>query len=855
MKRFYALAVAALACVANANAQSEVKEDWDIVQPFDWEIGGKEGVAIYGVTATVKTFALQVAGLPVPQTGLWTPVVLGNGGVLKFFDNPEFDLPSEDTWSDADQELSDEYGWTWDDLAGYQGSATELPFDFVIEGEDNEIYLDSYCTMGGTITGSGDVTIYCTDRTQLNFVCAKTVAEEVHAFTGNIYLKCLDGYACDTLVFGKGFRIANEAGLISAGNYVGATSVLNVEGLNNAVLDMTAIGSKACIPPIAGKAVVKAGNMPHIYTTNGLAWYETPTRVVPIDYTLEGGGSGALELYSGTTWIRAPFNESGAQIYLRSNGSLIVDSEEPCFSNHTSSVSARGANSDAWGKSGFVGGHGYIDQYIDNNSNPVVVSAGHPIDNAELGWNALGELTVKGFTVRNGNVVRVNFAGDKSDVLNVVETYTFFSGRNDFNLDFASDYFNTATPGHYKVINAGVLDAGYTTVNDTIGYEVWDNNGSTYCIRSVHGGEVIIDAVTGEERTANPGDSIGQASFGDLEKKYGATIMDGNRPHYIIKEWGRGSYTDGKSLDDRYIGSVLAEYDGTYVINPDQIGTWARGAEGYVNDSLAWEAVWEQFKADHPCSDPRTAVGTDDPSVIPGTVGDSIFLTYSLRLNESGEWVGHSWSWKNGSGYESSVKGYPYAAAMTYAYYYYSNNTLYLNQSGTVLSPAGDSVAYSFSKQSLPATLYAAQLEQHATDVNGADSVYYVNDPASAYKSYSSSKISIPQADGSVIRYWFDLKNLMTFGVISLCYEKVDAEGNVTETNANAEGDCKDVDIVNSDQKLDIKTVIKEKHAVASRVIYSLDGKRLNTYAKGLNIVTTKFTDGSIETKKVFFAE
>jgi hypothetical protein len=52
----------------------------------------------------------------------------------------------------------------------------------------------------------------------------------------------------------------------------------------------------------------------------------------------------------------------------------------------------------------------------------------------------------------------------------------------------------------------------------------------------------------------------------------------------------------------------------------------------------------------------------------------------------------------------------------------------------------------------------------------------------------------------------------------------------------------------------DIKTALMEKHAVASRVIRTADGRRVNGYQRGLNIVTTRYTDGTIETKKIFFA-
>ena len=83
----------------------------------------------------------------------------------------------------------------------------------------------------------------------------------------------------------------------------------------------------------------------------------------------------------------------------------------------------------------------------------------------------------------------------------------------------------------------------------------------------------------------------------------------------------------------------------------------------------------------------------------------------------------------------------------------------------------------------------------------------------------------------------------MTNGRVQLLSEKKEAV-DPDETPVNA-------DDVNSA----INTVRKEIKDVDSRKIYTIDGKLVKTYQKGLNIITTRYSDGTIETKKIFFLE
>lgn len=841
-KALYTLGAVTLSMVAaNAYAQSSVTEDWAINTPFEWsDYSSTEGVEISGATATVQAFCLNVAGLPVSPSGGFTPIILSNGGKVKFFDNPDAAIPSEETWSENDQAVSDASdGWSWSDLAGYQGKVDYLPFDWVISGTGNEIYLDSYCEMRGTITGEGDVTIYVSNRSKVNFQCGNAKNDANKAFAGTIYFKSLDGYTCDTITVGTEFRPGDPGvGVMNTKTYKGSCTIINLEGMSNVVWNQTGANSQV-VPNIAGACEIRTGGMPYI---NGYADAGNNASEFAYNATWTGGTtSHSFEYYGNGIAFNGPINQLGTYFYVRSSPAVYFNSAEPSLSQFVNSFSQRGT--------GITGGTGWADIYANNAARANIISAGYPYD-------AIGEMTWRGITLSSGNVVRIDFEGDKSDVLNVTETFQFFSGRNDINLGLSEQYFLSATPGKYKVINATTLDAGYSTVVDTIGYQVWDNNGCTYVVRSVKGGEQIVSAATGETFTAQPGDSIGVASFSNLASKYGATCMDGNRPYYVIKEWGVGSYTDGKSTDNKYIGSKEADYDGTYAPNAEQIGVAGIRAAGgawvansdRVADSLAWEKVWADFVAAHPVSDSRERVSIDDGSVIPGTVGDSVFVTYSYVHTNDGISGGHNW---NNANANASYKTYPYAGAKTYTYYYYSNNTLLVKASGKVRDAAGDSISAYTINNTMPAVRYAGTKEVRYTAVDGSDSIVVENDPATAYESFCTGKINVPQVDGTAIRYWFDFTAFMTDGIIALCYEKVDAEGNITETNANALGVCTDETLVN-DNQVDIQTVVKEHAVVKSRQIYTLDGKKVNDLVKGFNLVKTEYTDGSVRTVKMF---
>lgn len=812
MKKIYAFVAAVAAASTMASAQTVVTSDYDVVLP--WDISDEvnpAGLTIIGATATVKDFALNVAGFPksYATSGVWQPVTLSNGAAVKFFDEPAYAYPSAENWEESEVAIDNE--WTWDDCALY--ASTSINNDWVIEGTGNEIYLDSYCEFNGTITGSGELTLYVSNNSVINMQCGNTHNEIAPAFQGVIYVKSLDGYTCDTINVGTNFRVGQlGSGPMANKTYAGSCTKVDLTSFGGNIVWKQTGANSLVYPAIVGAGEIMTGNYPYF---NGIVDAEGNPVCHEYDakITLAGSTTHDFEVYGNDLAFNAPITGAQRFFYVRSSAAIYFNSKEPSCSEFTNDVSQRGT--------GFTGGTGYADiSYWPNSGRVNTLSAGYPY------WT-VGQMTWKSANPQNGNVVRFDFDEEgHSDILNVANLYTMFSGENQVAVSIVGDGF-APKAGNYKVIN-GAIDAGMSTYVDTIGYEVWDNNGSTYCVRSVKGGEVIVDAVTGEERVAAPGDSIGAASFGNLASKYGATIMDGNRPHYVIANWGAGTFSNGEAPEDY----KNTEDPALYTPSAEQMGTAFSDP-----DSTKWEAAWQQFLADHPCSDPRVAVGIDDPSVIPGTVTDSIFLTYSLRLNEEGSWVGHSWSWKNGSGSESDAKGYPYAGAITYAYYYYSNNKVrHNNYVKSFVAATGDSCTVSFPTQTYPIDV---------TVYDNADSTEF-----HVVKRWYTVWQGVPQADGTTINYRFNYKNYISDGIIAIETQVLDATGAVVSEELFED---KADEIINAGDVDNIHTVLKDTHAVKTRAIYTLDGKRVNTYQNGINVVTVEYTDGTVETKKVVF--
>ncbi len=845
MKKFYSILAMGLSAMTIAQAQTVVDADYDIEHP--WGVSDQvsnAGLTLVGATATIKYFSLNAAGLPMSyaNSGVWQPVTLSNGGVVKFYDEPTYAYPDEENFA-TDEENGIEEGW--DECSSYTLASKAYENDWIVEGTGNEIYLDSRCTFGGTITGSGELTIYVGESDTLAFACGNVQNVATPAFAGTIYIKTLDGHSCDTIFVNNSFKPGYFGnGAMPTKTYAGICSIFDISSFGGNVV-WHQFGSNSLVyPPIRGKGVISTTNYPYF---NGATDAEgnAITFEYDADINISGSETHDFEVYGNSQAFNGVISGTQNHFYVRSGAEIYFNSSSPSCSGFLNGLSQRGT--------GITGGTGWADiDYSPNGGRANTLSAGYP-------YNTVGQMIWKNIWVYSNNAVRFDFDNEgHADILNVTGKFTMYEGQNEIKISLPDNFQPKA--GKYRVIN-GTIDAGLASYVDTIGYEVWDNNGPAYVIRSVKGGEVIALADgSNNAYVAQPGDSIGVASFGQLAGTYGATIMDGNRPHYVISNWGAGSFSNGEPTDGTYKNT---EAPSLYTPNEAQIGTAASD-----QDSTKWKAVWEQFLADHPVSDAWVAVDTTDASVIPGTVTDSIFLTYSRYHSEAYEGgIGgeHAWSWKNGSGCLCADKGYPFANPITFAYYYYSNNTLRLQAGATsnYLRGEGDTATVvSFAQQTYP--IYLTQNRDSVitkkdtvwVEVDGVktneiarvDTTWSFQTDTIGKRFYTAWSNKIDAGNGDSLQYRFNFKNYITDGIIAIETQLTKANGEV-EQQLPAENDSEE--IVNEGDIMGIRTAVKENRVVENRQIFSLDGRSVRKATAGFSVVRTVYSDGTVEAKSV----
>ena len=850
MKKIYSLCAVALASMTTALvpvpafAEAYITSDTEIADPFGFsEWYNNEGVSIVGCTATIKYFSLNGCAFAPAyvRTSHFVPVRLMNGAAVKFYDAPNYLAPSQESFEALDEPAGIE--WTWeDDLAAYMNPDSLIEYDWVIEGTGNAIYLDSYCEFGGTFTGTGDVTIYVSNKSKLSFTCGNINNLECSSFAGTIYIKSLDGYACDTInvtsKFGPGQLkpVANQTftGVLPNKTYSASCTLFDITSFGGNVV-WNQVGANSLVyPPIRGKGTIHTSNYPYFNGATDAAG-EPISHEYDAVIDIEGSDSHDFEMYGNTIAYNAPINGTQKFFYVRSEAAVYFNSPEPSMSGFLQGLSQRGK--------GFTGGTGYADiDYTPSSGRANILSAGYPYD-------AVGQMTWRGIYMYNSNIVRFDFDNEgHADILNVADVYTMYEGQNEVQIGMPDNFQPKA--GKYKVIN-GKIDAGLASYVDTVGYEVWDNNGPAYVIRSVKGGEIIALADgTNDNYVAQPGDSIGTANFSNLASTYGATIMDERRPHYVVYEWGPGSYSNGEPTDGTYKNT---DSPSLYTPNPEQVGTAFSDP-----DSTKWEAIWQKFLDEHPVSNAWEAVTPDDPSVIPGTVTDSIFLTYSrYRTEEADGGIAgeHAWSYGNGSNYP--VGAYPYAHPITYSYFYYSNNTVRVQtgRGSNYISEGGDTLqVVSFGQLTFPIALTANRdsvAHENITVVDGVeqkDTTWTFVTDTVGYRYYTAWSEAVPQANGDLLQYRFNFKNYITDGIIAIETQTTTPAGEVIlELPAEEDSPV----IVNEGDLTGIGTMLKETHAVDSREIFTLSGVRVNQVGSGIHVVRTVYTDGTVETKRV----
>lgn len=835
MKKVYFLVALAMASMTSAVAQRTVESDTDITEYFPWtDLYSSDGLDIVGCQVTIKAFSLNLLGLPQSAmlTGEFVPVTLSNGGKVKFFDCPEYESLTEENFEEIDGQFGLSYGWETVE----EHFSTQIAIDWIIEGQGNEIYLDSYCNFGGTMTGGSaedpaEVTIYCSNKSKINTKFLYAVNEANPTYIGTVIFKSLDGYNCDTIKIGSGFAIGyngSGANFAHHSTYAGSDVQLDLRQMNAPTLHFDY--NNPIIPVVLGKGTIYTGYYPEVVGVDSITWPGLTEWICDADIVSVPDSTHSFEHYgqSLTVVYNGNVDVNGTYYYVRSDENIYFNNAKPNLSGLVNSVSKR--------EGGACGGTGFLDaDYYPNNHRYNRLSPGYPYTEVN-----------NTFTVRdvhmNGamNGFHVDFDNEgHSDILNVTGTYHMFAGQSQISLGLPKQFSPKA--GKYKVIN-GKLDAGWSTYKDTIGYEVWDNNGCMYVVRSVKGGEVIkLADGSNDEYVAQPGDSIGTASFGNLASTFGANIMDGNRPHYVIANWGAGSYTNGESVDDP--DYMNTEDPKLYVPNPAQMGT-------AFTDSAAWDAVWQKFLEDHPESNAWEPVTPEDPSVIPGTATDSIFVTYSKWRDAEGTVQGgHAWSYKNGSGYLSV--DYPYASPMTYSYFYYSNNTLrlYGEQKTSYVVSEGDTIWISFPQQTYPIVL-TQNVDSVKTSLE-TDSIetWSFRTDTIGYRWYTGWSAKVPQANGDSVSYRFNFKQYISNGIIAIETQTFKAGSTEVVYDTPAEDD--EEEIINEGDILGIGTMTKEVSCVMNREIFSLSGVRTKQATAGVNIVRTVYSDGRVETKRI----
>lgn len=767
-KSFYLFAAAAMALSTNAYAQFEISADTDIDSPADWTgYSDENGTMIINATVNITDPVVNYCAFAHVNG---EPVILGGNAKVKFHDTPETDAPS------AEDIINSGFEAYMSDINGNQ--LTAIPYHWIIQGEGNEIYLDSRATIGGTITGDGDLTIYMSENDILNFTFYETGVDAdgnptfngafaLTEFTGTLYLKQLDGYKCDTVWFGDAYPGRNATGTFATTNvYNYIPHTMDVTGLNRPVITrktQTATAHMA-LPQIIGAAEVRVPSGAYFFPKGKGGVY---------DADFYGSGTGRsceIFLKSDENHVfNGEFNPYCNYAYARTNPNMFFNSNKPNLSNATNALSYRGTSSN------IVGGTGYLATSSATNR-AATWNPGYP-------YHTVGQMTMRYPTPNATDVWEFDFDGQHMDVINIPDSgnFQFSNATNKFRIALLPSAFKSAPKeGNYQLIN-GPLANQMTPINDTIGFYHYNDN-TKFVLQdsaAVADGadETWIDTIT---YTSNlyakfPGinDTITYTDFYGNPVYHVSGYDGGNqRFHHLLKWYGPGEGMGRDTVAGTYYKSVYP------------------GAEqAYADRQEAIDAIKQLV-------------------FVPGTNEQAKFGDVPNLTNSAGNYTGTGW------------------IAQLYAYDYIGTYNFNVSISVPVID--GDSA---FDAETIA-----------ITSITSGVTYSKAENESLTEKTYNSRRM--PYVEGTdTTWYWFDFRYLMTNGRVQLLSDKV-SEVDPNETPKNAED-------INSA----INTVRKEIKDIDSRRIYTLDGKLVKTFQKGLNIVTTRYSDGTIETKKIFFRE
>ncbi len=768
-KSFYLFAAAAMALSTSAYGQVEITADVTTFEPSDWSgLSDQDGTMIVNAQVTVTDPVANYCAFA------WVngePVILGGNAVVRFHDTPDTDAPSDEDIINSGYEAY---------MVDLNGSyATALPYHWIVQGQGNEIYLDSRCTLGGTITGDGDLTIYMSQNDILNMTFYETGVDQegnptfngafaLQEFTGTLYLKALDGYACDTVFFGDAYPGGNASGTFAANNnYNIIPHTLDVTALNKPVITKKTQTATThfSTPLIHGAAKV--------VTPDG-AYFFPKGKGGEYDADFYGSGTGrSLEIYSesGVNHVyNGEFNPYCSYAYCRTTPYLFFNSPAPNLGNSTSGLSYRAAG-------GIIGGTGYLATSSETNT------ARNETWNPGYPYHTVGQMTMRYATPNQADHWEFDFDGQKMDVINIPDSgyFRFSNSINNFRIALLPGSFKTAPKeGNYQLIN-GPITNQMSPINDTIAFYHYNDNLQFVMQDSaaVADGaeETWIDTITYATNI--------YAKFPGMNDTITYTDFYGNTQYYI------SGYDGGNA---RYRHNLV----------------WYGPGEGMGRDTVAgtyYKSIYPG--AEQAYADRQAAIDKISQLVfMPGTDDKVKFSAAPALTNAAGNYTGSGW------------------IAQTFAYDYIGTYTFRAELSVPVVE--GDSA---FDAETISALSLTSQMSYSKAE-----------EETLTEKSYASRKI--PYVVGTdTTWYWFDFRYLMTNGRVQLLSDKKD-EVNPDETPVNI-----------ADINSAINTIRKEIKDVAVRRIYTLDGKLVKNYQKGLNIVTTRYTDGTIETKKVFFAE
>lgn len=425
-KKFYLAAAAFMMAATGANAQEVIMEDTTREMPWSWDMGS-DSVTIAGATVTLADEAMNTAGLPF---GDGTKIVLTDGAKIVMFDSPETWYPNPENAN-----FPESVGAT--DVSDPTTGAllTAIPWNLRLDG-DATIVADSKCTWGGTVAGTGNLTVEIGDSTIIN--------ADFKDFTGRLTLKFKNGITTDVINFGGVWPSASSGcgtAWTNRSSKCWCTIPFELEVPNGSTLSLHYAQAHTAFPVIIGEDITI--DVPLTLTMRPATDYVYGLKAI------KGGRSDLhFEFYGGGNMtINCPIEYTGVDTYIRNkNFGFWLNGTEPTFVNMTGSISVR--NND-----GFVGGTGTVACGIACKDG--ITTHIRPGE----GFDQIGDLTVTGsIWMANNNAIDVDFgANGRSDRLlmpnpdgacNISGAYTRLW------IQLLDEFYDAPKAGNYNIVNA-----------------------------------------------------------------------------------------------------------------------------------------------------------------------------------------------------------------------------------------------------------------------------------------------------------------------------------------------------------------------------------------------------------------